>query len=68
MGNPRPTKSKPIKIGRKHTQSESTRIREKKRRALAVANAINIAKQRKYHDAVSLYWSGGSDVFPEGEK
>lgn len=33
MGNPHPTRSKPCKIGRKHTGAPSDRIRQKQRNA-----------------------------------
>ena len=64
MGNPHPTKSKPCKIGRKHTGADSTRVRERKRRAKAITQAQNDAKDRKRRNKIAAYWRGEIDEFP----
>lgn len=64
MGNPHPTKSKPCKIGRKHTNGPSTRVREKLRRGQAIMKAIAAAKQRKRNELIRRYWLGELATYP----
>lgn len=64
MGNPHPTKSKPCKIGRKHTNAPSTRVREKRRRAKQKQREIALAQFRKHKSKIEAYWRGETDECP----
>lgn len=62
--NPHPTKSKPCKIGRKHTGAPSSREKGRRRR-----NALQLQKQRngliqKWNRKVAEFWAGERDEFP----
>jgi len=64
MGNPHPTKSKPFKIGRKHTNAPSIRIREKKAKSLVIASERKKAKLKKHKQSVAAYYRGEIENFP----
>jgi len=64
LGNPHPTKSKPIKIGRKHTQGKTQR---------QIQMAINGAKQmredkrkfaKRHSERVTAYFQGKLEIYP----
>lgn len=64
MGNPHPTKSKPIKIGRKHTNAQGLRKKGK-----AMSNKIKSQKQKviewkRYNKEVKAYWNNERETFP----
>jgi hypothetical protein len=64
MGNPHPTKSKPNKIGRKHTGALSARkkaLAEKNRR---MHDKTLAARKHKRDRAVSAYFRGEADLHP----
>ena len=64
MGNPHPTKSKPIKIGRKHSGAKSEKFKQK-RRNTAIRNArLKLEKKRKYDRIVRDYFLGLRDNIP----
>lgn len=65
MGNPHPTKSKPCKIGRKHTQAPSTRVREKRRAAKQKQREIVLAKFRKHKEQIAAYYRGEIEECPQ---
>lgn len=65
MGNPHPSKSKPCKIGRKHTGAPSTRKKVEASKKRVVARQIRDGKHDKYKDAVAAYWRGEIVQFPE---
>jgi hypothetical protein len=65
MGNPRPTKSKPCKIGRKHTSAPGIRQAEKKRRGkISMRKKRDVAFARK-KELVSAYWRGEINEWPK---
>jgi len=65
VGNPHPTKSKPCMIGRKHTGSESTRCRERRRRGKQISDAQAVARRRKYNARVRKFWAGEIETPPK---
>ncbi len=65
MGNPHPTKSKPCKIGRKHTQQPSEKRKAKKRRGQEIYQQRVAAAKRRKLAAARKYWAGESDNLPE---
>lgn len=65
MGNPHPTKSKPLKIGRKHTGAPSNRLSGKRKRAKLVANQIKLGKYQLFKKKVAAYWRGELESYPE---
>ena len=64
MGNPHPSRSKPFKIGRKHTGALGNRAKGR----LASAKTKNRKKLvhnfRVYKEKVSAFWRGELDRFP----
>lgn len=62
--NPHPTKSKPVKIGRKHTGSPSIKVKAKRAAGFVIQQKINLAKIKRYKKAVSDYHKGLTDIFP----
>lgn len=65
MGNPHPSKSKPCKIGRKHTLSLSIRQKAAAAKRKAVARQMQDGKHQRYKEAVAAYWRGEIEQFPE---
>lgn len=65
MANPHPTKSKPCKIGRKHTKTPGIRQKGRAKSSAIKANAIKLAKIKKYKAQVSAFWRGERDDHPE---
>lgn len=61
MSNPHPTKSKPFKIGRKHTGAK----REREKNGLLFYAKIIQAKAAKYKAKVAAYWRGDLGEFPK---
>lgn len=68
MGNPYPTKSKPAKIGRKHTGELSLRAIGQRQSDLLKKQKSQTFKFRKYKNLVSAYWKGEIDGFPTKPK
>jgi hypothetical protein len=64
MGNPHPTKSKPIKIGRKHTGAASTRVRQRRADAARAYATIKEGLRRRFHERVRQYFAGARDNYP----
>ena len=64
MGNPHPTKSKPLKIGRKHTQSERLHQRVRREKGLEITKKTIFAKRRKVENNIRKYWEGEIDTYP----
>ena len=64
MSNPHPTKSKPNKIGRKHTKQPSQRIKDKRKAGKKRFSQIKSAKALKYKERVSKYWNGELESHP----
>ena len=62
--NPHPTKSKPYKIGRKHTGALSVRKKQELVTKLKKSNEIKLSKLRKHKEKVSAFWSGQLDKHP----
>lgn len=61
MGNPHPTRSKPNKIGRKHTGEKSAREKQKRAAGLRKFKQIQkVTRSRKVRD----YWTGKRDSHP----
>lgn len=68
MGNPYPTKSKPIKIGRKHTGESSLRVIGQQKSGLLQKQKSQTSNFRKYKNLVAAYWKGEVDGFPPKPK
>ena len=64
MGNPHPTKSKPCKIGRKHTNAPSDKAKQRRQRGLRLNLEIKLAKRRKKKHAITDYYAGMYDQCP----
>ena len=64
MANPHPTKSKPCKIGRKHTGAPSTRKKAAKEKSKRIAAQIKKGKIYRYKGNVKDFWRGDIDQFP----
>lgn len=64
MGNPRPTKSKPVKIGRKHTGAKSSRLKQRQQNGRVSFQRQEQARHRKTKAAVREYWDGLRDECP----
>lgn len=64
MGNPKPTKSKPCKIGRKHTGALSIRLQAKKALGKLIQKKINKSKFKKWKRLVKEYWLGKLENYP----
>lgn len=65
MGNPHPTKSKPVKIGRKHTGAPSLRTIGRRSSAKAKINRAETGKWHAYKMAVAAYWRGERETYPK---
>lgn len=64
MGNPHPTKSKPIKIGRKHTGARSEKWKQRARNATLHRSKIRRAVIKRYKVQVARFWRGELDTHP----
>jgi len=64
MGNPHPTKSKPVKIGRKHSGAKSEKFRQKRRNTAKRRNEIKLGLRRKDNRIVREYFLGLRDELP----
>lgn len=64
MGNPHPTKSKPVKIGRKHSGAKSEKLKQKLRNKAKKAAQIKAAIRRKNAKMVHEYFMGLRDELP----
>ena len=64
MGNPHPTKSKPIKIGRKHTGAKSLRHKGRIASAAKQRHKIEAIRHRKFKAQVSAFWRGERENYP----
>jgi hypothetical protein len=64
MGNPHPTKSKPVKIGRKHTGQKSARAKQRQSNGAKTRQQIEDAQYRKLKAAINDYWAGRRDDYP----
>lgn len=65
MGNPHPTKSKPCKIGRKHTGALSLRAIGRRKSAAYRSNKEETRKWRNFKKQVHEYWLGKRDRYPD---
>jgi hypothetical protein len=68
MGNPHPSKSKPFKIGRKHTGALSTRARGRLVSRAKKVREIELNKFRQHKARVSAFWRGEIEEFPNKTK
>jgi hypothetical protein len=64
MGNPHPTASKPIKIGRKHTGALGLRAKGRMQSRAILERKKTLNKFRKYKASVSEFWRGERETFP----
>ncbi len=62
--NPHPTRSKPCKIGRKHTGAPSEKLKQKRRNTSKRHAALQKVKGRKFNEQVKAYFAGELDEFP----
>ena len=65
MGNPHPTKSKPVKIGRKHSGAKSEKFKQKRRNRAKRRSEIELALRRKENRIVREYFLCLRDEIPE---
>jgi hypothetical protein len=56
MGNPHPTLSKPVKIGKKHTNQPRTKARQRQENTKYRYNLAVLRKKRKYNHQVRLFF------------
>ncbi len=56
MGNPHPTRMKPVKIGRKHTQGISAKNKTKRQNGMKIYAEILKAKRKKRYKEMYDYW------------
>lgn len=62
--NPHPTKSKPSKIGRKHTGAISQKTKQKRHNAASKKQKIKQMKAKKFHSQVAEYFAGKREQHP----
>lgn len=65
MSKPVSTRSKPCKIGRKHTTAASVRCQSKQAKAREMENRIKGANAKRLKAKVAAFWRGELDSFPE---
>lgn len=65
MGNPKPTRSKPFKIGRKHTGAPSIRKQNNVRKGREIERLRTVESIRKYRAKVAAFWRGELDTPPK---
>lgn len=65
MGNPHPTKSKPCKIGRKHTTAKSLRHLGRIKSTLIKKTKENDKVWRRFKLEVKKFWNGGIEKYPK---
>jgi len=65
MGNPHPTRSKPCKIGRKHTGAPREKEKARKRQAQKIHLRIKVARRRKRNAEIAKYFRGERPYHPE---
>jgi len=63
--NPHPTRSKPYKIGRKHTGARGVRAKGKLQSKAIKANSKKVSVLRKFKEKVSSFWKGEIDQYPK---
>lgn len=63
--NPHPTKSKPCKIGRKHTGAAGVRKKGRLASAQVQSQKERVRKWKKFNERVAAYFRGSTDTFPE---
>lgn len=62
--NPHPTRSKPCKIGRKHTGQKRQKAKQKRLRGMQVYEKLKIARKRKYDAKVAMYFRNEIPLHP----
>ena len=62
--NPHPSKSKPVKIGRKHTGAPSLRAKGRRASSAIKHHRNQINKYRKYKARVAAFWRGELETYP----
>ena len=67
MGNPHPTRSKPFKVGRKHTKAKSIKQKQKERNGKIKRQQQKRSKWRKHKKMVVSYWGGEVNEYPSME-
>jgi hypothetical protein len=65
MGNPHPTNSKPVKIGRKHTGAPSLRTIGRRASGKLKLHRAEIVKWRAFKKEVAAYWRGERETYPK---
>lgn len=63
--NPHPTKSKPIKIGRKHTGAPSLRVRGRRTSQALRNRKSQVAAHRLFKGRVAAYYRGELETYPK---
>jgi hypothetical protein len=64
MSNPHPTRSKPNKIGRKHSGAPSAREKAIAAKNRAMHERTLVARGRKRKKAIRAYFLGEMDLYP----
>jgi hypothetical protein len=65
MGNPHPTKSKPIKIGRKHNGTPSLRTIGQRASSALKRHRAELERWRKHKQDVAAFWRGERETYPK---
>jgi hypothetical protein len=64
MWNPHPTISKPVPIGKKHTNQPRTKARQRQENTQHKRNLEIIRIKREFKDRVSAYWQWKIEDYP----
>ena len=64
MWNPHPTISKPVPIGKKHTNQPRTKARQRQENNRARSNKEKLRRIKAWKAKVHAYWIGLTDEYP----
>lgn len=68
MWNPHPTRSKPVPIGKKHTNQPRTKARQRQENNKNRSNKEKIRRICAWNKKVHLYWIWVLDTYPTFKK
>jgi hypothetical protein len=63
--NPHPTRSKPCKIGRKHTGARRAKDKQRRLNGLKAFEKLKIARRRARNKKIAAYFRGDIATHPE---
>ena len=64
MWNPYPTRSKPVPIGKKHTNQPRTKARQRQENTKKRNNEYKMRQLMKFRKKVSEYWKWEREDYP----